>query len=156
MQTPIETISSLHTKIADAAKGYEEAASIGNHTNVKALCADLRQRHMTHAHELAGLLLARGGGTDGDGSLMSVVHKAALNVRFAMSADETSLLPGLRDGEKRLLAAYDDTLRECEIDKTFSADEVSVIKKQRESIVEHVGKIDALQTSLTAEGEVPG
>lgn len=156
MPTPIEIISALHTKVADAAKGYEEAMTIGNHAGVASLCADLRQRHLTHAHDLAGLLLARGGHPDGDGSFLSVMHKAALNVRFTISADETSLLPGLRDGEKRILGAYDDTLRECEIDKSFSQEEVSTIQKQREMVVAHVGKIDAFQTSLAAERKIPG
>ena len=149
MPTPIEIISTLHTKIADAAKGYEDAMSIGSHESVASLCAELRQHHLSHAHELAGLLLARGGRADGDGSFMSLVHKAALNVRFAISADETSLLPGLRDGEKRLLEAYDDTLRECEIDQSFKPEEVSTLQKQRSIVVAHVGKIDALNTSLT-------
>ena len=156
MPTPIEIISTLHTKIADAAKGYEEAMAIGNHESVASLCAELRQNHLTHVHELAGLLLARGAGADGDGSFMSVVHKAVLNVRFTISADETSLLPGLRDGEKRLLEAYDDTLRECEIDKSFKPEEVSTIQKQREIVVAHVGKIDAFQASLASGRKIPG
>lgn len=156
MPTPIEIISTLHTKVADAAKGYEEAMTIGNHTGVASLCADLCQRHLTHAHDLAGLLLARGGHPEGNGSFMSMVHKAALNVRFTISADETSLLPGLRDGEKRLLEAYDDTLREAEIDGSFSSEEIRTLQAQRTIIVAHVGKIDALHTSLTSERQVPG
>ncbi|TVP69022.1 MAG: DUF2383 domain-containing protein [Rhodobacteraceae bacterium] len=154
MPTPIEIISSLHTKIADAAKGYEDAMNIGNHAGVRELCAELRKQHLNHAHELAGLLLERGERPDGDGSFMSFVHKAALNVRFVISADEKSLLPGLRDGEKRLLEAYDDTLRECEIDGTFSANEVSTLQKQRETLVANVGKIDALQTALQSDRTV--
>ncbi len=156
MPTPVETISTLHTKITDAAKGYEEAMTIGNHASVASLCAELRQRHLAHAHELAGLLLARGGRADGDGSFMSVVHKAALNVRFAISADETSLLPGLRDGEKRLLGAYDDTLRESEIDSSFSEEEIGTLDKQRQLVVANIGKIDALQTSVASARQVPG
>jgi len=155
MPTPIEIISTLHTKIADAGKGYEEAMSIGNHAAFTSLCADLRQRHLTHAHELAGLLLKRGERADGDGSFMSVVNKAALNVRFAVSADETSLLPSLRDAEKRLLEAYDNTLRECEIDRSFDPEEVSALHAQREIVLAHIGKIDAFQSALASKRKIP-
>ncbi len=151
MPTAIEIISSLHTKITDTAKGYEDAMKIGNHERVATLCADLRKQHLTHAHDLAGLLLERGERPDGDGSFMSLVQKAALNARFVISADETTMLPSLRENEKRLLEAYDDTLRECEINGTFSADEVSTLQKQREDVVANVGKVDALQSALNAD-----
>ena len=107
MPTPSETISTLHTKVVDAAKGYEEAMDIARRDQVGELCAELRRTHLKHAHELAGLLLERGERADADGSFMSTVHKVALNVRFAITADEKSLLPGLRDGEKRIMEAYD-------------------------------------------------
>ncbi|WP_209425310.1 DUF2383 domain-containing protein [Pararhodobacter sp. SW119] len=157
MPTPSETISSLHTKVVDAAKGYEEAREIGRRANVGDLCDELRKTHMSHAHELAGLLLERGERPDSDGSFMSVVHKVVLNVRFALTADEKSLLPGLRDGEKRILEAYDDALRECEIaGRDVKKAEVEVLKKQRESVVANIGKIDAMQeASGQSSGQAP-
>ncbi|MGY6695728.1 MAG: DUF2383 domain-containing protein [Roseinatronobacter sp.] len=145
MPSPIETLSKLHTTVVDAVKGYDEAADIAKRDKVGALCADLKRTHMTHAHDIAGLLLERGERPDADGSYMSLVHKFVLNARFLVTADEESLLPGLRDGEKRLLEAYDDTLRETEIaGDTFTSAEIKSIKAQREGILSNISKIDAL------------
>ena len=153
MPSPSETISTLHSKVVDAAKGYEEAVDITKRADLSAHCAELRKTHMTHAHELSGLLLERGERPDSDGSYMSMVHKVALNVRFAFTADANSLLPGLRDGEKRILEAYDDALREAEIAQgDFRPAEVTTIKKQRERVVENVSKLDTLQET---RGETP-
>jgi hypothetical protein len=76
---------------------------------------------------------------------MSLVHKVVLNVRFAFTADEQSLVPGLRDGEKRILEAYDDTLREAEVaEDAFTRTEVNRLKKQREAVVGNIARLDAL------------
>ena len=150
MPKPSEVLASLHTKVVDAVTGYEEGAEIAKRANVGDLCAELRGVHLAHAHEIAGLLLARGERAEADGSLMGVVHKAVLNVRFSITADEQSLLPGLRDGEKRILEAYDDTLRECEIaDGAFTENEVSTLKTQRRVVLENVGKIDSMAVAPT-------
>lgn len=145
MPTPVETFSTLYTTVIDAVKGYDEAAEIAKRDQVGTLCAELKRTHMTHAHDIAGLLLERGERPDADGSYMSVVHKIVLKARFMITADEESLLPGLRDGEKRLLEVYDDTLREVEIAKdAFKPAEVDVLKAQREGVLSNIGKLDAL------------
>lgn len=145
MPTPIETLSNLHTTVVDAVKGYEEAAEIAKRAHVGTLCGDLKRVHMTNAHAIAGLLLERGARPDADGSYMSMVHKFVLNARFMVTADEESLLPGLRDGEKRLLERYDDTLRETEIaGDAFHAAEIETLKSQRGVVLENLAKIDAM------------
>ncbi|MGL4412785.1 DUF2383 domain-containing protein [Roseinatronobacter monicus] len=144
MPTPIETFSTLYTTVIDAVKGYDDAAEIAKRDQVGTLCAELKRTHMTHAHDIAGLLLERGERPDADGSYMSVVHKIVLNARFMITADEESLLPGLRDGEKRLLETYDDTLREVEIAKdAFKPAEIKLLKDQRQAVLGNLGKIDA-------------
>ena len=148
MPSPIEILSKLHTTVVDAVKGYDEAADIAKRDQVGALCTDLKRTHMTHAHDIAGLLLARGERPDADGSYMSLVHKFVLNARFLVTADEESLLPGLRDGEKRLLEAYDDALRETEIGgDAFKPAEVKAVKTQRNGVLANIGKIDALMAT---------
>ena len=145
MPTPVETLSTLYTTVVDAVKGYDDAAEIAKRDQVGTLCAELKRRHMTHAHDIAGLLLERGERPDADGSYMSVVHKIVLNARFMITADEESLLPGLRDGEKRLLEVYDDTLREAEIAAgAFKPAEMEALNRQREAILINIGKIDAM------------
>lgn len=149
MPTPIETFSSLYTTIVDAVKGYDDAAEIAKRDQVGTLCTELKRTHMAHAHDIAGLLLERGERPDADGSYMSVVHKIVLNARFMITADEESLLPGLRDGEKRLLEVYDDTLRKTEIAKdAFKPAEIEILKTQRETVLTNIGKIDTMMQAV--------
>lgn len=144
MPTPVETISSLHTTLVDAVKGYEEAAELAKRDDLGALSTDLKRVHMHHAHELAGRLLEHGERPDADGSYMTLVHKFALRARFIITADEKSLLPALRDGEKRILATYDDTLREVEIARdAYSEADLEVLRRQREAVISNIGKLDA-------------
>jgi uncharacterized protein (TIGR02284 family) len=142
-----ETISALHTQLVDAVKGYEEAKELAKRNPIGSLCADLREVHLKHAHELAGLLLEHGHRPDADGSYMSLVHKAVLNVRFAFTADETSLLPGLRDGEKRILASYDDALREAEVPGSDLVARKEVLARQRQAVLDNIAKIDAMKAT---------
>ena len=85
MPSPVETLSSLHTTLIDAVKGYDEGASIAKRDEVGGLCKDLKTRHMASAHAIAGLLLERGERPSADGSFMSTVHKLVLNTRFLLS-----------------------------------------------------------------------
>jgi uncharacterized protein (TIGR02284 family) len=144
MPNVAETISGLHTQLVDAVKGYEEAQELAKRDRIGELCGELRSTHLKHAHELAGLLLENGDRPDADGSYMAFVHKAALNVRFAITADEGSLLPGLRDGEKRIVASYDDALRESEVPDSGLAAHAKVLARQRKAVLENIARIDAL------------
>ncbi len=142
-----ETISSLHTQLVDAVKGYEEAQELAKRDPIGGLCGELRGVHLKHAHELAGLLLENGHRPDADGSYMSLIHKTVLNVRFAITADEASILPGLRDGEKRIVASYDDALREAEVPGSGLAAHAKVLSRQRKAVLENIARIDAMQAA---------
>ncbi|MFN3936681.1 MAG: PA2169 family four-helix-bundle protein [Gemmobacter sp.] len=142
----VESLSSLHTRLIDAAKGYEEARTIGTDDAVKSLCIELGRDHSAHAHALAGILLDLGRRPDSSGSFMAVVHKVAMNVRFAFSADATSLLPGLRDGESRILESYDEALREAEAARATEAHRAT-LADQRAAVVAHIRRIDALKVA---------
>lgn len=148
MPSPVEILSDLHTAVVDAVKGYDEGASIAKRDDIGALCEDIKTTHMASAHEIAGQLLERGERPTADGSFMGAVHKLVLNTRFLLTADEKSLLPALRDGERKLLTKYDDVLREAEIAETsFTPDERQAISTQRGKIVDNLRKIDAMDAT---------
>ncbi|MCC5964548.1 MAG: DUF2383 domain-containing protein [Natronohydrobacter sp.] len=143
MPTPVETLSALHTTLVDAVKGYEEASKLARRDDLGALSAEIKRVHMNNAHELAGRLLEHGERPDADGSYMTLVHKLALRARFIVTADEKSLLPALRDGEKRILERYDDTLREVEIARdTYTEADIEVLRHQREAVIGNIAKLD--------------
>lgn len=144
MPTPVETLSELHTTLVDAVKGYEDAANLAKRDAIGAICTDVKRVHMNHAHDIAGRLLEHGERPDADGSYMSLMHKLALHARFIITADEKSLLPALRDGEKRILERYDDTLREVEIAReAYSDADVKLLRDQRAVILDNIAKLDS-------------
>lgn len=145
MPTPTEILSRLHTQLIDAARGYEDAESAIRQPEISGLCSELRRVHIRHAHEIAGLLAERGARPESDGSLMSVVHKAVINARVALTADDASILPGLRDGEKRIAAAYDDALLEAEIAPADLEPLVDTLRSQRAVILQNITRIDTVK-----------
>lgn len=76
---------------------------------------------------------------------MSVVHKAVINARVALTADDASILPGLRDGEKRIAAAYDDALLEAEIAPADLEPLVDTLRSQRAVILQNITRIDTVK-----------
>jgi len=147
--TATEILMKLHTQVIDAVRGYEDAEKATSQADIGALCIDLRHVHVRHAHELAGSLAELGQRPDSDGSFMSLVHKAVISARVSLTADDTSILPGLRDGEKRIVAAYDDALCEAEINPTELGGHIDLLRRQRAAAVENVTKIDAVMKLTT-------
>ncbi len=142
--TQSELLSRLHTQVIDAARGYEDAEKATRQTDIGALCAELRGVHVRHAHELAGALAELGHRPDSEGSFMSMVHKAVISARVSLTADDSSILPGLRDGEKRIVAAYDDALCEAELNPTELAAIVDMVRSQRAVAVQNIARVDAV------------
>jgi uncharacterized protein (TIGR02284 family) len=142
--TPAEVLSRLHTQLIDAARGYEDAERATRQPEIGALCADLRGVHVRHAHEVSGLLADRGERPDSDGSFMSLLHKAVINARVTLTADDASILPGLRDGEKRIAAAYDEALLEAEIAPEGLAPLADRLRSHRAAVVQNIARIDAV------------
>jgi len=150
MPTPTEVLSRLHVQLVDAARGYEDAERATRHPEIGALCAELRGVHVRHAHQIAGLLADRGERPDSDGSFMSLVHKAIINARVTLTADDASILPGLRDGEKRIVAAYDEALLEAELAPDGLAPVTETLRSQRARAVQNVSRIDSVTVTATA------
>jgi uncharacterized protein (TIGR02284 family) len=145
MPTPTEVLSRLHAQLIDAARGYEDAEKAIRQPEISGLCSELRKVHIRHAHEIAGLLAERGARPESDGTFMSVVHKAVINARVALTADDASILPGLREGEKRIAAAYDDALLEAEIAATDMGAVVDTLRNQRVIVVQNITRIDTVK-----------
>ena len=74
---------------------------------------DLRTRHHTELHEM---LRDSGQTPDDSGSFMSTVHRTVIKVRSLFSGLDESVLPGLIDGEKRIVEYYEDVEKSSPIE----------------------------------------
>ena len=101
---------------------------------------DMRNRHEA---ELAEHLTALGEEVDDDGSFMSTVHRTVISVRSVLTGLDESILPGLIDGEERILENYDDALEVA----PQGSPEHQTLRTQRAALER---KIDAMKSRVPA------
>jgi uncharacterized protein (TIGR02284 family) len=101
MTDVIEHLTSLHTAAIDARNGYREALKEAEGKGLTPLFTELVKLHEMHATQLSVLLTERGQKPDKDGSFMTMMHKAIMDVRSLFGGLDESVIPGLIDGEKR-------------------------------------------------------
>ena len=80
---------------------------------------------------------------DDDGSFMTLVHETIMNVRSIFDGLDSSVLPGVIDGETCNVGKYDDALKAA----TASPAIVSLLSAQRSKILE---KIALMETQKAA------
>jgi uncharacterized protein (TIGR02284 family) len=141
MDTQTEALAHLHTHVIDARNGYAEALDLADRTEMIALFRDLHDMHSGHAGALAMAIIDRGGIPGTDGSFMSIVHKAVLNMRAAITGLETNVLPAIRDGEERMLNAYGEALEAV----AGWPQALWLLRKQIAAIEARIRQIDALE-----------
>jgi uncharacterized protein (TIGR02284 family) len=141
MDTQTEALARLHTRVIDARNGYAEALDLADRTEMIALFRDLHDMHSGHAGALAMAIIDRGGIPGTDGSFMSIVHKAVLNMRAAITGLEANVLPAIRDGEERMLDAYAEALRAV----ADWPQALWLLRKQIAAIEARIRQIDSLE-----------
>jgi uncharacterized protein (TIGR02284 family) len=112
MANEVEHLKSLHTALIDARNGYEEALEDAEGKGMSPLFREMMVSHGESADILALELRVLGEPANDDGSFMSTVHRTVMNVRSLFGGLDESILPGLIDGEKRLLSYYDEAIRD--------------------------------------------
>jgi Domain of unknown function (DUF2383) len=66
--------------------------------------------HAKNATELGSILRAAEQEADENGSFMTTVDRAVSNIRALLGDLDQRILPGLIDGEKRIVSYYDDAI----------------------------------------------
>lgn len=125
----LDSLKSLHTALIDSRNGYREALDDAGRSGMIDLfrkMIDLRQRH---AHQLQTYLVAAGASVDPNGSFMTTVHRVVISFQSLFGDLNERVLPGLIDGEQRIVSAYDDALREP------PSDVRDILIQQRASVV---------------------
>ncbi len=120
--------------------GYREGADLAETPMMVTLMSSLCSTHMTHLHELRAAMRGRGWKPGDTSSAMGLVHKAVLNIRAVLTGLDERAVPGVIDGEVRILRAYDDLLG-CGPD----ADLRALLQRQRATISARIAELDSLE-----------
>lgn len=139
-----EALVTLQARLVDAGEGNAEGARHANDPTMTGVFQELRAMHATHASALSAALMARGVEPDADGSFLQQVHKSIISVRAAIGALGEGAMPGVRDGEERILALYDDTLNQAPGD----AEVVALLKTQRREVRDAIDRMRALEAEV--------
>lgn len=143
MTSHIDELKSLHTTLIDARNGYLEALKNAQGKGLSPLFRDMLALHQSHADALADLLGQYGERVTDSGSLLSTIHRAVINVRALFGGLSSKVLPGLIDGERRIVQHYDDALVHA------SPSDYPLLTKQRVSLASKVAEMEA-QNDLVA------
>jgi uncharacterized protein (TIGR02284 family) len=134
----LDHLKSLHTSEIDARNGYEKALEDAEGKGMTPLFRDMIALHESNAAELGDELVKAGEKPDEDGSFMTLVHQTIMNVRSLFDGLDSSVLPGLIDGETRNVKKYDDALTAA----TASPAIVNLLSAQRGKIREKIALME--------------
>ena len=140
-QTTVDHMKSLHTAAIDARNGYKEALEDAEGKGMSPLFREMISLHQRHADALAHELGKAGVQPDDSGSFMSTIHKTIMDIRSLFGGLDASVLPGLIDGEKRNVGAYDDALK----DALPGASLASLLAGQRADLIKKIADMEAMK-----------
>ncbi len=146
MTAPIESLKKLHTVLIDIGQGYDEAlkeASEDRDSSAFApLFREMKDLHGKAHTELHQLLIQKGETPDDSGSVMSTVHRVAIDLRANITGLNEAL-PAFIGGEERVLGEYDDAIKDASGDSQASA----ILLRQKESLQGQIAKMKTLQAA---------
>jgi uncharacterized protein (TIGR02284 family) len=139
----IEALRDLHTTLIDSWNGYDEALQDSDEHGLKYLFSEMITMRMKHSAELADRLVELGETANDSGSFMSTVHRTIFSVRSLFGGLNETVLPGLIDGEKRILAQYDHLIADASVGVT----ELQVLNTQRAALNAKINEMISLKAA---------
>jgi uncharacterized protein (TIGR02284 family) len=106
MSDDLKKLRDLRKVAIDARDAYRKALEDAGEFPLRAAVERLKEMHSTHATELAATILEKGGEPDTGGSFMGLINRAIVGFRAMFGTLDRSALPGIVDGEKRILRRY--------------------------------------------------
>lgn len=116
----IKVLNSLIETVIDSADGYSEAAKESS------TFADIFQRRGAERRELTrrlqGVVTELGGSPEDDGTELAGAHHPFLNLRNAVSSNDTTVVDQVEAGEDHIEHAFEDAERDAEISPAVRAE----------------------------------
>ncbi len=138
-----EPLVTLQTRVLDASEGAAAGAERSDDPTMARVFQELHALHKMHAAALGVALVARGVEPDADGSFLQYVHKAIIGVRAAVGALGEGAMPGVRDGEERILDLYDEALHTVIGDPELTG----LLQSQRDALAAAIDRMRALEAA---------
>ena len=142
MTTTLDNLKSLHTSIVDTLHGYEGALKQEPQSELAPVFRRMSALHLSASDELSKLLAGMGEPVDADGSFMSTVHRAVIDLRSMVTGLGHAVLPSFASGEERNLKAYETALETNADDSRL----MSALEAQRERLQAAVAEIRRLES----------
>jgi uncharacterized protein (TIGR02284 family) len=139
-----EELKSLHTQLVDSLEGYQAALEELKDPKVSALVSGMVTMRSSHHRQLDRCLHAMGEQPDESGSFMSNVHRTIIKIRSVFTGVDENIIPGLIDGDSRILEQYRETIRAGD-----RPDAVEMLQKQSSELAQKIHEMEALRKAST-------
>lgn len=143
----LSELATLQVRHTDAANGYDAGLQNADET-VKPVLRRLSDMHRHFAEQTARILVAHNGEPDPDGSWLSWVHRSVMAARGMIDGLGTDIIPGLIDGEKRVLEQIDRALEQTH----WADDERRVLISQRDRTEAELAELNGMQLDRDGVG----
>ena len=110
MTADVDTLKHLHSALLESLNSYNEALSAAESKGLGPMFQEMIVLRTHDAKEVASTLKFFGEEVDQEGSLANAVQMAVSSILSIFSGVDDSILPGLIDGERRILNYYDQAL----------------------------------------------
>lgn len=138
MAEHIDNLKSLHTILIDSKHGYEEALADAEGHGMTQLFRDMISLRIKDGDEIASELVTLGERPDESGSFMTTVNRAIISLRSLFGGLDESVLPGLIDGEKRIVTYYDSAL-----ETAASSVDREILTRQRQNLLKVIADMES-------------
>lgn len=138
MAEHIDSLKSLHTILIDSKHGYEEALADAEGHGMTQLFRDMISLRIKDGNEIANELVTLGEKADDSGSFMTTVNRAIISLRSLFGGLDESILPGLIDGEKRIVTYYDTAL-----ETAASSVDREILTRQRQNLLKVIADMES-------------
>lgn len=102
----VDQLALLQKRVVDAANGYDQAAKLSESTEMIKIFQHLAERHRSDADVIGDLLTSEGEESNEDGSWMTWVNQAIVQVRSIVGGLDRSAMEPLISGEETLIDMY--------------------------------------------------
>ncbi|MDP2358997.1 MAG: PA2169 family four-helix-bundle protein [Beijerinckiaceae bacterium] len=138
----LDPLRKLHTVLIDSRKGYEEALTDADGNDIAPLFREMINLRDEHHAEIDAHVREAGETPDESGSFLSVVHRTIFKIRALVNANDNTVIPGMIDGEERIVTFYDDVLRSAPPPAV-----ASTLNGQVMRVREQIAKMQAMDAS---------
>lgn len=138
-----EKFQDLLTVVIDSRNGYKEALEDTKHAKMAAFFSDMLALKDRHVSELEHLLRERGVVPDESGSFLTTINRAIFSIKSVFGGVDESVIPGLIDGESRIIGYYDDAI----LAVADRDQEKQALTKQRLELAQAIDTMRAMQVA---------